>query len=70
MEVTTYHATALQKHVAKARELRDDSDRLRADAAREWRAAAQGLASSGMTVRDIGAALDVSFQRAQQLVRS
>jgi peptidyl-dipeptidase Dcp len=41
----------------------------RKEAAVESRRAAKALRASGLTVRDIGAALGVSFQRAHQLVK-
>jgi hypothetical protein len=42
--------------------------RAQAAAARERRIAARELKAKGLTVRDIGAALGISYQRAQQLV--
>lgn len=41
-----------------------------AEAANERRFAARAMRAEGMTVRDIGAALGVSHQRAQQLISS
>lgn len=54
----------------RAGELRDIADNARKEAAAESRRAAKALRASGLTVRDIGAALGVSFQRAHQLVKS
>lgn len=45
-----------------------DSAHAQAEAARERRIAARELKAKGLTVRDIGAALGISYQRAQQLV--
>jgi propanediol dehydratase small subunit len=53
----------------KAEKLRIESDLARKAAAQEYRLAAQLLKDEGMTVRDIGAALGVAFQRAQQLLK-
>ena len=53
----------------RAGELRDIADSARKEAAAESRRAAKALRASGLTVRDIGAALGVSFQRAHQLVK-
>ena len=53
----------------RAGELRDIADSARKEAAIESRRAAKALRASGLTVRDIGAALGISFQRAHQLVK-
>jgi hypothetical protein len=53
----------------RAGELRDIADNARKEAAIESRRAAKALRASGLTVRDIGAALGISFQRAHQLVK-
>ena len=53
----------------RAGELRDIADNARREAAVESRRAAKALRASGLTVRDIGAALGISFQRAHQLVK-
>ena len=53
----------------RAGELRDIADNARKEAAVESRRAAKALRASGLTVRDIGAALGISFQRAHQLVK-
>ena len=52
----------------RARQLRSEAETANAAAAEASRAAARTLASEGMSLRDIGAAMGVSFQRAQQLV--
>lgn len=59
---------AVREHLRKSRELRAEEARLRAQAAEEAKAAALGLRDEGYTMRDIGVALDVSYQRAHQLV--
>jgi len=53
----------------RAGELRDIADNARKEAAIESRRAAKALRASGLTVRDIGAALGISFQRAHQLIK-
>lgn len=55
--------------LARAEKLRLESDKARKSAAQEYRLAAKLLQDDGMTVRDIGAALGVAFQRAQQLLK-
>jgi hypothetical protein len=58
----------VQRHLDAARALREEEAAARSQAAAEYRAAARALRAEGMTVREIGRALGVSFQRAQQLV--
>lgn len=58
----------VQRHLAQASKLAEEAAAAQAAAARERREAALELQSFGMTVRDIGAALGVSHQRAQQLI--
>lgn len=60
----------VQRHLELAAKYATDSAHAQAQAARERRFAARELKSKGLTVRDIGAALGVSYQRAQQLVSS
>ncbi|GAB2825352.1 hypothetical protein GCM10027022_15030 [Alpinimonas psychrophila] len=57
-------------HLAEAQRLREQAAIARSQSAEESRIAARLLKSSGMTVREIGRALKVSHQRAQQLVSS
>ncbi|MGV9714273.1 hypothetical protein ACWDTI_26850 [Gordonia sp. NPDC003424] len=52
----------------RAEELRAESQRTNREAALALRTAAQTLRENGLTIRDIGAALDVSHQRAAQLL--
>ncbi len=58
----------VQHHLELAAKYATDSAHAQAQAARERRIAARELKAKGLTVRDIGAALGVSYQRAQQLV--
>lgn len=53
--------------IASARQQRDD---LEARLAEETRALARRLAAAGITVRDIGDLIGVSFQRAHQLINT
>ena len=58
------------KHLRRAEDARASAAAAQADAAREVRLAATELQRSGMSLRDIGRALGVSYQRAHQLVSS
>lgn len=68
-EVTYNLPAEVTKALEKAQTLRDQAAAARSEAAVAASYAAKLLKGQGMTVRDIGAALGVSFQRAQQLVR-
>lgn len=57
-----------EEHIKKARQLRAEELSIRANAARESRLAAQALAAQHMSLKEIGEVLDVSYQRAGQLV--
>lgn len=54
--------------VKRAQKLRGDADRLQGEAAEATREAANALVRSGLTVRDAGALLGLSYQRVGQLV--
>lgn len=58
----------VRHHLELARKYSEDAARAQAESARERRAAARGLKARGLTVRDIGTALGISHQRAQQLL--
>lgn len=58
---------AAQAHLERAEELRRKAAATRAQATAEAREAVRELRRLGLTVRDIGKALGVSFQRAHQL---
>lgn len=57
-------------HLELARKYAGEAAWYQAEAANERRFAARAMRAEGMTVRDIGAALGVSHQRAQQLISS
>lgn len=59
---------SVQGHLERAQGLRVESARTQSEAAAEVRAAARELHESGIPLRDIGRVLDVSYQRAHQLV--
>jgi hypothetical protein len=60
----------VKAHLALAAKFREEARIAQAEAAAELRRAARELKASGMPLRDIGAILDVSYQRAHQLVNS
>lgn len=70
VEIQVSLPEAVKKHQQAAEDARTEEAEARARAARESRAAVRELANARMTVRDIGAVLGISYQRAQQLLRS
>lgn len=68
IEVETRLPDELADELARARELREQADEANRQAAALSRDAARRLADQGLTIRDIGAILGVSFQRASQLL--
>lgn len=69
VEVRPVVPTSVRAHLEAARRLRQESDKARGEAAAEVRRAAAELAGSGISLRDIGQLLEVSYQRAHQLVK-
>ncbi|MFT3716804.1 MAG: hypothetical protein QM774_12935 [Gordonia sp. (in: high G+C Gram-positive bacteria)] len=59
----------VRTELAHAEELREQAQRANSEAARLSRHAALRLRKSGLTVRDVGTALGVSYQRAHQLTK-
>jgi hypothetical protein len=68
LDVHISRPASVDEHLARAAQLRDESQRAQAAAAAELRQAARELRDAGMPLRDIGQLLDVSYQRAHQLV--
>lgn len=73
-DVTVDIAVELPREVkaelAKAEALRERAAQANSEAARHSRIAVRKLTGSGMTVRDAGRALGISYQRAHQLSKS
>jgi len=68
LEVSVELPDEVTVHLKRSQALRQESNRTKHLAAQEVRVAAKELRERGLTVRDIGAALDVSYQRAHQLI--
>jgi hypothetical protein len=68
VEVKVELPDGVRHHLELAAKYAEDAAHAQAAAAGERRAAARELKAGGLTVRDIGAALGISHQRAQQLV--
>ncbi|WP_052590794.1 hypothetical protein [Luteipulveratus mongoliensis] len=68
VDMTIVLPTEVQKDIDEAARLRVESERANHDAADRARSAARRLSAMDMPIRDVGAALGVSHQRAQQLV--
>jgi len=66
--VVEKHVFGLEAQVAKAVELRHVANEAVTSSTTATVHAARALAEKGLTVRDIGDMLEISFQRAQQLV--
>lgn len=70
IEVTPLIPDAVREALDSSAKLRADAQRANHAAAEESRRAARALAAEKYTMRDIGAVMGVSHQRAQQLVKS
>ena len=55
-------------HMECAHRLRKQAETANSEAAAETRAAARALKAAGLTLRDVGSVMEVSYQRAHQLV--
>ncbi|WNV88626.1 hypothetical protein [Umezawaea sp. Da 62-37] len=62
--------SAVQDHLARAEVLRAEAGRKQSEAAAESRAAVRELLSQGLSQREAGEVLGLSFQRVNQLVNS
>lgn len=69
LNVVTELPAEVSQHLRRAEELRAAAARAQSDAATEVRAAAVELKESGISLRDLGKLLGVSFQRAGQLTK-
>jgi hypothetical protein len=67
-ELTFQLPESVNEALKEAQRLREIADRARKDSAMASTRAAKILRGQGLRVRDIGAALGISFQRAQQLL--
>lgn len=70
VEVVPTIPDTVREAMDNAARLRAEAQRANHDAAEESRRAARALAAEKYTLRDIGALMGVSHQRAQQLVKS
>lgn len=61
--------TEVRDHLARAEALRGEAERKNSEAAREKRAAVRALLSRGLSQREAGELLGMSFQRISQLVK-
>ncbi|MCV6987121.1 hypothetical protein H7H78_17395 [Mycobacterium shinjukuense] len=61
---------SVRHHLELASKLRQEAADAQAAAAEEYRRAAAELKNGGLTVRDIGKVLGISYQRVHQLVKS
>jgi DNA-directed RNA polymerase specialized sigma24 family protein len=70
LHLTVQLPSAVQDHLARAEVLREESVRKNAEAAAESRAAVQELLAQGVSQREAGEILGLSFQRVNQLARA
>lgn len=70
IEVVPIISDEIREHIRSAAALRIEALEANSRSAAESRAAARALKDAGLTLRDIGSIMDVSFQRAAQLVDS
>lgn len=61
--------SSVQDHLARAEVLRTQAERKRSEAAAESRAAVRELLAQGLSRREAGEVLGVSFQRVSQLAK-
>ncbi|CCK58011.1 hypothetical protein [Mycobacterium canetti] len=70
VEWETKLSESVQHHLELADKYANEATWYQSEAASQRRFAAREMRAEGMTVRDIGAALGISHQRAQQLISS
>lgn len=70
LDLTVELPTDVRDHLARAEVLREEADRKKAEAAAESRAAVRELLAQGVSQREAGELLGLSFQRVNQLAKS
>ncbi|HEY2060682.1 hypothetical protein [Amycolatopsis sp. NBC_01480] len=70
LHLTVQLPNSVKDHQARAEVLREQAQRKQAEAAAESRAAVQELLALGLSQREAGDILGVSFQRVSQLAKS
>lgn len=70
LDITVQLPSSVRDHRARAEVLREEANRKQAEAAAESRAAVQELIALGLSQREAGEVLGISFQRVNQLVNS
>jgi DNA-directed RNA polymerase specialized sigma subunit len=70
LHLTVQLPSSVKDHQARAEVLREEAQRKQAEAAAENRAAVQELLALGLSQREAGDVLGVSFQRVSQLAKS
>jgi DNA-directed RNA polymerase specialized sigma subunit len=70
LHLTVQLPSSVKDHQARAEVLREEARRKQAEAAAENRAAVQELLALGLSQREAGDVLGVSFQRVSQLAKS
>lgn len=69
LDIRVHFPSTVQDHLARAEVLRVEAGRKQAEAAAESRAAVRELLAEGLSQREAGAVLGLSFQRVSQLVK-
>ncbi|HEV3356432.1 MAG TPA: hypothetical protein VG247_06525 [Pseudonocardiaceae bacterium] len=70
LDIRVHLPSAVQDHLGRAEVLRVEAGRKQAEAAAESRAAVRELLAEGLSQREAGEVLGLSFQRVNQLVKS
>jgi hypothetical protein len=70
LNITVQLPGDVRQHLARAEVLREEAGRKQSEAARESRAAVRELIALGLSQREAGELLGLSFQRVNQLVKS
>ena len=70
LDIQVQLPSSVQDHLARAEVLRAEAGRKQSEAAAESRAAVRELLAEGLSQREAGEVLGLSFQRVNQLVKS